>query len=102
MNNNLNAIMGSLSGLSFEELNKVIEDAQKRQKDIKSEKKRAAAANLVVAFNAYKKAAGEEEVIIQNCPGRNFDNFFESIDACIRIDDLYLDNQGNICHKILY
>lgn len=96
MNDNLSVVMGSLSSLNIDELNKVIDAAKKKKEKIVANEKRAAAANLVEAFKAYKKATGEEEVMIQDC----FVHDFGSSDAYITIDKLYLDNNGNICHKI--
>lgn len=98
MNDYLSVVMGSLSSLSIDELNKVIDAAEKKKEKIVADEKHAAAINLVEAFNAYKKATGEEEVMIQNCFGRDFG----TIDAYITIDKLYLDGNGNICHKVTY
>ena len=98
MIDNLSTVMGSLSGLNLEELNKVIEAAQKQKEKAKIDQKCAAAANLIEAFNAYKKATGENEIILQGF----YDCDFNGNDLCVRIDDLYLDSYGNICQKVLY
>jgi len=98
MIDNLSTVMGSLSGLNLEELNKVIEAAQKQKEKAKIDQKCAAAANLIEAFNAYKKATGENEIILQDF----YDCDFNGNDLCVRIDDLYLDSYGNICQKVLY
>lgn len=94
----LSIVMENLSSLNINELNKVIDIAKKKKEKMVADEKCAAAANLVKAFNAYKEATGEEEVMIQNCFGRDFG----TIDAYITIDKLYLDGNGNICHKVTY
>lgn len=58
MNDYLSVVMGSLSNLNVDELNKVIEAAQRKKDKIETDKKHTAATDLVEAFIAYKEAIG--------------------------------------------
>lgn len=98
MTNNFGCVIGYLPSLNIDELDKVIGAAQKQKEKIKLEAKCAAAANLVEAFKAYKKATGEDSVVIQNC----FKHYSNDDDACIRIDNIYLDSYGNISQEVIY
>lgn len=62
MNDYLSVVMGSLSNLNVDELNKVIEAAQRKKDKIETDKKHTAATDLVEAFIAYKEAIGKHEI----------------------------------------
>ena len=68
MNDFYNTIVENLSGLTIEELNKIIEIAQNKKEEIRAEKKHTAATDLVKAFIAYKEATGGGDTVrFYNC-----------------------------------
>ena len=69
MNDFYNTIVENLSGLTIEELNKIIEIAQDKKEEIEAKKKRTAATDLVKAFIAYKEATGGNTIKFYNCSG---------------------------------
>ena len=99
MNDFYNTIVKSLSGLTIEELNNLIEVAQNEKERIKAEKKRLAATDLVEAFIAYKEATGRNTVKFYDCSGWN-NNGPTKTDIIVNIDHLFVDNNGDICYNI--
>lgn len=96
MNDYLSVVMGSLSNLNANELNKVIEAAQRKKEKIETDKKCSAAINLVEAFKAYKEATGKHEVKLYNC----IDSCYTSrTDVIVNINQLFVDDNGDICDK---
>ena len=101
MNHLLSDVMGSLSNLNVDELNKVIEAAQRKKDKIETDKKRAAATDLVEAFKAYKEATGKDEIKLYDC--RDWDsNGPTMVDAIVKIDQLFVADNGDICHNVLF
>lgn len=99
MNDYLSVVMGSLSTLNIDELNKVIEAAQRKKEKIETDKRCSAATNLVEAFKAYKEATGKHEVKLYDC----IDGYYTSrTDVIVNINQLFVDNNGNICHNVLF
>ena len=100
MNDYLSVVMESLSTLNVDELNKVIEAAQRKKDKIETDKKRAAATKLVEAFKAYKEATGKDDIQLYDC--RNWDgNGPIRVDVIVKIDQLFVDDNGDICHNVL-
>ena len=96
MNYHLNVVMGSLSTLNVDELNKVIEAAQKKKDKLETGRRRVAATDLVESFLAYKEATGRNTVKLYDCSGCN-----SSGPAIkINIDHLFVDDNGDICYNI--
>ena len=91
-----NTIMENLSGLTIEELNYLIEVAQNKKEQIKAEKKRIAATDLVEAFIAYKEATGRNTIKLYDCSGSNSSGPATKIN----IDHLFVDGNGDICYNI--
>ena len=98
MNNFYNTIVENLSGLTIEELDYLIEVAKNKKEQIKAEKKRIAATDLVEAFIAYKEATGRNTVKFYDCSGQNSSR----ATIKINIDHLFVDDNGDICHNILF
>ena len=89
-------VMGNLSSLTVEELNKVIEAAQSKKEKIETDKRCSAATNLVEAFKAYKEATGNHAVKLYDC----IDSCYTSrTDVIVNINQLFVDDNGDICHK---
>lgn len=101
MNDYLSVVMGSLSNLTADELNKVIEAAQKKKEKIEADKRYAAATKLVEAFKAYKEATGENEIKLYDCRDWG-SNGPTRVDATVKIDQLFVDDDGDICHNVLF
>ena len=96
MNDYYTTVMGNLSCLTVEELNKVIEAAKRKKEKIETDKRCSAATNLVEAFKAYKKATGKHEVKLYNC----IDSCYTSrTDVIVNINQLFVDDNGDICDK---
>lgn len=101
MNDYLSVVMGSLSNLTTEELSKIIEAAQRKKEKIETEKKFAAATNLVEAFKAYKEATGKNDIKLYDCC--DWDNCGPArTDVIVNINQLFVDDNGDICHNILF
>lgn len=99
MNDYLSVVMGSLSNLTTEELSKIIEAAQRKKEKIETDKKFAAATNLVEAFKAYKEATGKNDIKLYDCidaPTRI------RTDVVVNINQLFVDDNGDICHNVLF
>lgn len=101
MNDNLSAVMESLSNLNPNELDKIIEVAKRKKEKMEADKKRAAAADLVVAFNAYKEATGKDTIKLYDCSGWNSVGPART-DVIVNINQLFVDDNGDICHNILF
>lgn len=101
MNDYLSVVMGSLSTLNVDELNKVIEAAQRKKDKIETDKKRAAATDLVEAFIAYKEATGKHEIKLYDCRDWNSNGPIR-VDATVDINQLFVDDNGDICHNVLF
>ena len=97
MNYHLNVVMGSLSTLNVDELNKVIEAAQKKKDKLETGRRRAAATDLVEAFIAYKKATGKHEVKLYDCIDGS-----ARTDVIVNINQLFVDDNGDICHNVIF
>lgn len=97
MNYHLNVVMGSLSTLNVDELNKVIEAAQKKKDKLETGRRRAAATDLVEAFIAYKKATGKHEVKLYDCIDGS-----TRTDVIVNINQLFVDDNGDICHNVIF
>ena len=97
MNHLLNVVMGSLSNLNVDELNKVIEAAQRKKDKIETGKKRVAATDLVESFLAYREATGKDEIKLYDCI-----NGSARTDVIVNINQLFVDDNGDICHKVLF
>lgn len=97
MNHLLSVVMGSLSTLNVDELNKIIEAAQRKKDKIEIDKKRAVAIDLVEAFIAYKEATGENEVKLYDCI-----NGSTRTDVIVNINQLFVDDNGDICHNVIF
>lgn len=97
MNDYLSVVMGSLSNLTTEELNKVIEAAQRKKDKIETDKKRSAAIDLVEAFIVYKEATGKHEVKLYDCIDGS-----TRTDVIVKIDQLFVDDNGDICHNVIF
>lgn len=97
MNDYLSVVMGSLSTLNVDELNKVIEAAQRKKDKIKTDKKRAATTDLVEAFLAYREATGENTVKLYDCI-----NGSARTDVIVNINQLFVDDNGDICHNFIF
>lgn len=91
-------VMGNLSGLTVEELNKVIEAAQRKKEKIETDKRCSAATNLVEAFKAYKEATGKHEVKLYDCIG----GYTSRTDVIVNINQLFVDDNGDICHNFIF
>ena len=98
MNDYYTTVMGSLSGLTVEELNKVIEAAQRKKEKIETDKRCSAATNLVEAFKAYKEATGKHEVKLYDC----IDGYTSRTDVIVNINQLFVDDNGDICHNFIF
>lgn len=96
MNDYLSVVMGSLSTLDVDELNKVIEAAQRKKDKIETDRRCSAAIDLVEAFIAYKEATGKHEVKLYDCIDGS-----TRVDATVDINQLFVDDNGDICHNIL-
>lgn len=100
MNDYLSVVMGSLSTLNVDELNKVIEAAQRKKDKIETDKKRVAATDLVEAFLTYRETTGKNDIKLYDC--RNWDdNGPIRVDVIVKIDQLFVDDNGDICHNVL-
>lgn len=101
MNDYLSVVMGSLSNLNANELNKIIEAAQRKKEKIEADKKRAAATELVEAFKAYKEATGKNDIKLYDCC--DWDNCGPArTDVIVKINQLFVDDNGDICHNVLF
>lgn len=101
MNDYLSVVMGSLSNLTVDELNKIIEAAQRKKDKIEADKRYAAATNLVEAFKAYKEATGKDDIKLYDC--RDWDgNGPTRVDATVNINQLFVDDNGDICHNVIF
>lgn len=90
-------VMGNLSGLTVEELNKVIEAAQRKKEKIETDKRCSAATDLVEAFNAYKEATGKDKVKLYDCIDSS-----ARTDVIVNINQLFVDDNGDICHNFIF
>ena len=97
MNYYLHVVMGSLSNLNADELNKVIEAAQKKKDKIETGRRRVAATDLVESFLAYKEATGKHEVKLYDCIDGS-----ARTDVIVNINQLFVDDNGDICHNVLF
>lgn len=97
MNHLLSDVMGSLSTLNVDELNKIIEAAQRKKDKIETDKKRAAAIDLVEAFIAYKEATGKHEIKFYDCINGSTRTY-----VIVNINQLFVDDNGDICHNVLF
>ena len=99
MNDFYDTIVKNLSSLTTEEFNKIIEIAQNKKEEIEVEKKRTAATDLVKAFIAYKEATGRNTIKFYDCS-----DWRDSSGPAnkINIDHLFVDDNGDICHNILF
>lgn len=97
MNDYLSVVMGSLSTLNVDELNKVIEAVQRKKDKIETDKKRVAATDLVEAFKAYKEATGKHEVKLYDCIDGS-----TRTDVIVNINQLFVDDNGDICHNVIF
>ena len=97
MNYHLNVVMGSLSNLNVDELNKVIEAAQRKKDKIETGKKRVAATDLVESFLAYREATGKDEIKLYDCI-----NGSARTDVIVNINQLFVDDNGDICHNVIF
>lgn len=97
MNDYLSVVMGSLSNLTAEELNKIIEAAQRKKEKIETDKKFAAATNLVEAFKAYKEATGKNDIKLYDCIDGS-----TRTDVIVNINQLFVDDNGDICHNVIF
>lgn len=97
MNDYLSVVLGSLSNLNADELNKIIEAAQKKKEKIETDKRCSAAIDLVEAFIAYKEATGEDTVKFYDCIDGS-----ARTDVIVNINQLFVDDNGDICHNILF
>lgn len=57
--------------------------------------------DLVKAFVAYKEATGKVTVKLHDCSGWS-SNGPAKVDVVVDIDHLFVDDNGNICHNILF
>ena len=101
MNDNLGAVLEGLRSLNPDELDKIIEAAKRKKEKIEADKKRAAAADLVKAFNAYKEATGKDTIKLYDCSGWNNVGPART-DVIVNIDQLFVDDDGDICHNIIF
>lgn len=97
MNDYLSVVMGSLSNLTAEELSKIIEAAQRKKEKIETDKKFAEATKLVEAFKAYKEATGKHEVKLYDCIDGS-----TRTDVIVNINQLFVDDNGDICHNVIF
>lgn len=97
MNDYLSVVMGSLSTLNVDELNKVIEAAQRKKDKIETDKKYAAATDLVEAFKAYKEATGKDDIKLYDCIDGS-----TRTDVIVNINQLFVDDNGDICHNVIF
>ena len=97
MNRLLSIVMGNLSNLNVDELNKVIEAAQREKDKIETGKKRVAATDLVESFLAYRDATGKDEIKLYDCI-----NGSARTDVIVNINQLFVDDNGDICHNVLF
>ena len=98
MNHLLSDVMGSLSTLNVDELNKIIEAAQRKKDKIETDKKRAAAIDLVEAFITYKEATGKHEIKFYDC----INDSGRRTDVIVNINQLFVDDNGDICHNVIF
>ena len=97
MNHLLSVVMGSLSTLNVDELNEIIEAAQRKKDKIETDRRRAAAIDLVEAFIAYKEATGKNEIKLYDCI-----NGSARTDVIVNINQLFVDDNGDICHNVIF
>lgn len=97
MNDYLSVVIGSLSNLNVDELNKVIEAAQRKKDKIETDRRRSAAIDLVEAFLTYKEATGKHEVKLYDCIDGS-----ARTDVIVNINQLFIDDNGDICHNVLF
>nr|DAD78636.1 MAG TPA: hypothetical protein [Siphoviridae sp. ctB3v5] len=97
MNDYLSVVMGSLSNLNPVELEKIIEAAQRKKEKIETDKRCSAAIDLVEAFIVYKEATGKHEVKLYDCIDGS-----TRTDVIVKIDQLFVDDNGDICHNVLF
>lgn len=94
-------VLTSLNSFTTEQLDKIIETAKNRKERIETNKKRAAATDLVKAFNAYKEATGKDTIKLYDCSGWNSIGPART-DVIVNIDQLFVDDNGDICHNIIF
>ena len=97
MNHLLNVVMESLPNLTADELNKIIEAAQRKKEKIEADKKYAAAIKLVEAFKAYEEATGKHEVKLYDCIDGS-----TRTDVIVNINQLFVDDNSDICHNVIF
>ena len=97
MNDYLSVVMGSLSNLNVDELNKVIEAAQRKKDKIETDRRRSAAIDLVEAFLTYSEATGKHEVKLYDCIDGS-----TRTDVIVNINQLFVDDSGDICHNFIF
>ena len=97
MNDYLSVAMESLSNLNPVELEKIIKAAQKKKEKIETDKKCSAAIDLVEAFIVYKEATGKHEIKLYDCIDGS-----TRTDVIVKIDQLFVDDNGEICHNVLF
>lgn len=90
-----------LEDLTVDELESILKVAKERKEKLEAKKKREAAEDLVEAFLTYKATTGKDTIKLYGCSGWN--NVGPSkTDVIININDLFVDDNGNICHKLIY
>lgn len=94
-------VLTSLNSFTTEQLDKIIEAAKRKKEKIETDKKRAAATDLVKAFNAYKEATGKDTIKLYDCSGWNSIGPART-DVIVNIDQLFVDDNGDICHNIIF
>ena len=90
-----------LENLTVDELESILKAAKERKERIEAKKKREAAEDLVEAFLTYKAATGKDTIKLYDCSGWNSCGPART-DVIVNINQLFVDDNGNICHNILF
>lgn len=89
-----------LENFTIDELESILKAAKERKEKLEAKKRREAAENLVEAFLTYKAATGKDTIKLYGCSG--WSKGPSKTDVIININDLFVDDNGNVCHKLIY
>lgn len=68
----------------------------------RNEKKKCEAAeDLVEAFLTYKAVTGKDTIKLYGCSGWNINGLIKT-DVIVNINDPFVDDNGDVCHKLFY
>ena len=82
-------------------MKRLLKPPKEKKIKIETDRRRSAAIDLVEAFLTYKEATGENEIKLYDCRDWG-SNGPTRVDATVKIDQLFVDDNGDICHNVLF